>query len=39
MAHNHTGSGGSGGQDQRYNYAANNRMDWVDDSVFNGPRR
>ncbi|KAF8971590.1 zinc metalloprotease [Flammula alnicola] len=27
------------GQDPRYNYAANNRMDWVDDSSYNGPRR
>jgi len=27
------------GYDVRYNYSTNNRMDWVDDSAFNGPRR
>ncbi|KAF9529466.1 zinc metalloprotease [Crepidotus variabilis] len=26
-------------RDLRYNYEANNRMDWVDESNYNGPRR
>ncbi|PPQ90437.1 hypothetical protein CVT25_014955 [Psilocybe cyanescens] len=36
-AHDRTRSGDSG--EFRYNYAANNRMDWVDDTTVNGPRR
>jgi len=36
--HDRTGSGGSGSQDLRYNYASNNRMDWVDDRTYNGSR-
>ncbi|KAF8168348.1 zinc metalloprotease [Crassisporium funariophilum] len=36
-AHEHSRSGGS--QDLRYNYSANNRMDWVDDNAYNGARR
>lgn len=36
-AHDRARSGDSG--ELRYNYAANNRMDWVDDGAYNGPRR
>jgi len=37
VAHDDFRSGGK--QDVRYNYSANNRMDWVDDNLYNGRRR
>ncbi|KAJ3512734.1 hypothetical protein NLJ89_g3351 [Agrocybe chaxingu] len=37
VSHERAWSGG--GQDLRYNYAANNRMEWVDETSYNGPRR
>lgn len=36
-AHDRARSGDDG--ELRYNYAANNHMDWVDDSAYNGARR
>lgn len=36
-AHDRSRSGE--GPNLRYNYSANNRMDWVDDNAYNGPRR
>ncbi|KIM48454.1 hypothetical protein M413DRAFT_440195 [Hebeloma cylindrosporum] len=36
-AHDRSRSGE--GHNLRYNYSANNRMDWVDDNAYNGPRR
>ncbi|KAF9560200.1 zinc metalloprotease, partial [Agrocybe pediades] len=37
LAHDRARSGE--GTDVRYNYSANNRMDWVDESSYNGPTR
>lgn len=35
-AHDRTPSYGGGNWDGNYNYSANNRGNWVDDSVYNG---
>ncbi|KAF9480428.1 zinc metalloprotease [Pholiota conissans] len=36
-AHDRSRSGD--GQELRFNYSANNRMDWVDEGAYNGPRQ